>query len=106
VLQQAAQNGSSVTHTLDIHIALGKRWLVLADVDFVDPRPAIPPDSINGQILHMTREQLLELKFSRAVLVYVLGRWYKFSELDEDGKFKLLFESEEAQAGASGAGRS
>jgi hypothetical protein len=36
----------------------------------------------------MTREWMLELKFSDAVLVYVLGRRYKFSELDENGKFE------------------
>jgi hypothetical protein len=73
---------------LDIHFVQGKRWLVLAEVDLVDPRPAIPPDSIHGQIIHMTREWMLELKFSDAVLVYVLGRRYKFSELDENGKFE------------------
>ena len=94
-----------MTHPLDIHIAQGKRWLVLADVDLVDPQPAIIPDLINGQILHMTREQLLKLEFSDAVVVYVLGRRYELNELDENGKFKLLFDSEEAKARARGAGR-
>jgi len=97
--------GNCVTHPLDIHIAQGKRWLVLAGVDLVDPQPAIPPDSIHGQILHMTREQLLELKSSDAVVVYVLGRRYKFSELDENGKFKLLCDSHKAKTRSGGAGR-
>ena len=94
-----------MTHPLDIHIAQGTRWLVLADVDLIDPQPAIPPDSINGQILHMTQEWLLKLKSSDAVVVYVLGTRYKFSELDENGKFTLLFDSEAAKPRARGAGR-
>ena len=94
-----------MTHPLNIHIADGKRWLVLADVDLVDAQPDIPPDSINGQIRHMTREWVLKLKSSDAVVVYVLGRRYKFSELDENGKFKLLSDSEEAKTRAAGAGR-
>lgn len=83
-----------------LNIAIGKRPVreVSAEVDLVEPRSAIPPDVIEGRLLLKTREEFLEFKDNGAVAVGVLGRRYKFGDLDENGKFKLLLDSEEAKA--------
>jgi len=72
-------------HTLSIAMRQGPVWRVTAELDLGD----VQPDSVDGRLLGLSKEELLKLKSVEEAIVSVNGRRYKFAELQSDGAFTL-----------------
>jgi len=76
-------------HALSITMGRNPIWRIMAETDLRDFPLAVHPDFVQGQLLGLSKEQLLRLKFDEGVMVAVSGRRYKFDRLESDGSFNL-----------------
>jgi hypothetical protein len=76
-------------HTLSITMGRNPVWRTMAETDLRDFPLIVHLDSVQGQLLGLSKEELLRLKFDESVMVAVSGRRYKFDRLESDGTFKL-----------------
>lgn len=75
-------------HILDIIVGGSSVRYVRADMS-VDFPLTVFPDLIEGRLLGLTVEELVQLKFSEDVVVGMGGKRYKFSQFEKDGTFVL-----------------
>jgi hypothetical protein len=78
-----------MTYQLNITRDGGPLVTVRADIDFDFSSDRPIPDPLAGNLLDLTFDQILTLKFAQDVTVGLAGQRYRFHSLNKDGTCEL-----------------